>query len=82
MDGDHTYCIADDPCDYGYAYAAFRHRTGIDIANTRGDALRLVVRRTGRKNLRLSGRYDEAVCVVRIECDALTCADIWRLRAE
>ncbi|EYH97660.1 putative cytoplasmic protein, partial [Salmonella enterica subsp. enterica serovar Heidelberg str. N653] len=50
--------------------------TGIDIANARGDALRpgrhYASDRSGKT---FSYREDmmKAVCVVRIECDALTC---------
>lgn len=77
MDGDHALLRADDPCDYSYAYTSV-FATGLaSILQTREEmryGLDVIMRQTDPGKT-FSYREDmmKAVCVVRIECDALTC---------
>lgn len=77
MDGDHALLRADDPCDYSYAYTSV-FATGLaSILQTREEmryGLDVIMRQTDPGKT-FSYREDmmKAVCVVRIECDTLTC---------
>ncbi|EDJ1390175.1 pyridoxamine 5'-phosphate oxidase family protein [Salmonella enterica subsp. enterica serovar Newport] len=77
MDGDHALLRADAPCDYSYAYTSV-FATGLaSILQTRDEmryGLDVIMRQTNPgKTFNYREDMMKAVCVVRIECDALTC---------
>lgn len=77
IDGDHGLITADDACDYGFAYTSIMATGYASILQSREEMQRgldAIMRQSAPgKTFRYREQMMKAVCVVRIDCETLTC---------